>query len=61
MVTGEWCKASKSNSFSNCVEVRAAGGRVQVRDSKDPDGPVLTVSPAAWHRFLLDQVKRDKQ
>jgi len=59
MMAGEWRKASQSFSNSNCVEVRGAGGRVQVRDSKDPDGPVLTVSPAAWRRFL-NQVRRGK-
>ncbi|NEA57937.1 DUF397 domain-containing protein [Streptomyces sp. SID13666] len=25
---------------------------VHIRDSKDPDGPALTVSPAAWTRFV---------
>jgi hypothetical protein len=25
---------------------------VAVRDSKDPDGPVLTISPDDWARFL---------
>ncbi|RJL23096.1 DUF397 domain-containing protein [Bailinhaonella thermotolerans] len=36
-----------------CVEVAAAPSDiVAVRDSKDPHGPVLTFSPAAWHGFL---------
>lgn len=28
-------------------------GLVAVRDSKDPSGPALTFSPAAWAGFLL--------
>jgi Domain of unknown function (DUF397) len=27
---------------------------VAVRDSKNPDGPVLTVSPAGWRNFIAD-------
>jgi hypothetical protein len=26
-------------------------GVVAVRDSKDPDGPALAFTPAAWHAF----------
>lgn len=36
-----------------CVEVATSlPGIVAVRDSKDPEGPVLTVSPDDWARFL---------
>jgi hypothetical protein len=31
------------------------GPAVAVRDSKDPDGPVLAFSPAAWHAFASVQ------
>jgi Domain of unknown function (DUF397) len=54
----EWKKSSYSNSFSNCVEVawrrssHRAGGTVLVRDSKDPDGPVLTFTSLAWDAFV---------
>jgi hypothetical protein len=44
-----WRKATRSGSNADCVEV--ADG-VMVRDSKDPDGPVLAFSPAAWQAFL---------
>ncbi|MEV6671716.1 DUF397 domain-containing protein [Streptomyces sp. NPDC051162] len=30
----------------------AIPGRVPVRDSKNPTGPVLTLSPAAWATFV---------
>jgi hypothetical protein len=43
-------KSSYSFCNGNCVEV-AAGDPVAVRDSKDPDGPVLTFSPQAWAAF----------
>lgn len=35
-----------------CVEVAHAGGDVLVRDSKDPDGPVLTFDREEWLAFL---------
>ncbi|GIF75402.1 DUF397 domain-containing protein [Asanoa siamensis] len=35
-----------------CVEVGALDGRVLVRDSKDPEGPVMRFSRSAWSEFL---------
>jgi hypothetical protein len=41
-----------TNNGGNCVEVaRNLPGAVAVRDSKDPDGPKLLVSPAHWRAF----------
>ena len=52
----EWCwrKSSYSgNGGGNCVEVaRNLPGIVAVRDSKDPHGPVLTVSADDWAAFI---------
>jgi Domain of unknown function (DUF397) len=31
-----------------CIEVAFDGDRVLIRDSKDPDGPVLVFTPAEW-------------
>jgi Domain of unknown function (DUF397) len=46
-----WRKASASGN-GNCVEVAVnLPGVVAVRDSKDPHGPALTFTPAAWHTF----------
>ena len=45
-----WRKSSHSATNGECVEV---GGAVQVRDSQDPDGPVLTFSPGAWQAFTV--------
>ncbi len=48
-----WAKASKSaGNGGECIEVRRHDGAIQVRDSKDPDGPVLTFPPAAWQAFV---------
>ena len=47
-----WRKSSRSNGPSNCVEVGETGDAVAVRDSKDPDGPVLVYPPTAWAAFL---------
>jgi putative methionine-R-sulfoxide reductase with GAF domain len=35
-----------------CVEARSAGAIVQVRDSKDPSGPILSFDADAWSDFL---------
>jgi hypothetical protein len=47
-----WAKSSASSFNGNCVEARARPGAVQVRDSRDPDGPVLAFTPAGWKAFL---------
>jgi hypothetical protein len=48
-----WVKSSFSFSNGACVEVAdLSDGRVGVRHSKDPSGPVLRFTPAEWHAFL---------
>jgi hypothetical protein len=48
-----WFKSSYSGSNDNdCVEVALTPATVLVRDSKDPEGPHLTRTPAAWSSFL---------
>ena len=47
-----WRKSAYSNNGGNCVEVaRNLPGVVAVRDSKDPDGPALILTPADWEAF----------
>ena len=52
----EWRKSSFSGgSGGNCVEVaNNLPGIIAVRDSKDPDGPVLRLTPAQWRSFAAD-------
>ncbi|MEV8354904.1 DUF397 domain-containing protein [Streptomyces niveus] len=51
----EWFKSSYSgDEGGNCVEVAAHPAAVHVRDSKVTDGPVLTLTPAAWGAFTSD-------
>ncbi|MFG2696809.1 DUF397 domain-containing protein [Kitasatospora sp. NPDC048407] len=56
----KWDKSSYSSNGGNCVEVArnmaAAEGIIPVRDSKDPNGPVLTFSPSAWSAFVAATV-----
>lgn len=48
-----WFKSSYSGTQGdNCVEVAASPGTVHVRDSKDAQGPRLSVDHAAWSSFL---------
>ncbi|WP_326795274.1 DUF397 domain-containing protein [Streptomyces sp. NBC_01808] len=55
-----WVKSSYSGSGGgNCVEVAAAAERVHVRDSKNPSGPVLTVSPEAWASFVAFAITQE--
>ncbi len=48
-----WVKSSASFSNGNCVEVaHLPDGRVGVRHSQDPRGPVLSFTPGEWRAFL---------
>jgi hypothetical protein len=48
-----WRKSARSNNGGACVEVATnLPGIVAVRDSKNPDGPALTVSPDDWQAFI---------
>jgi hypothetical protein len=47
-----WIKTHRSFSNSNCVEIASLpDGGVAVRDSKDPDGPVLEFTAGEWSAF----------
>jgi hypothetical protein len=48
-----WIKASMSSNSGSCVEMRRSTlGGVDVRDSKDPDGAVLSFSAAQFAAWL---------
>lgn len=48
----KWRKAQKSAGNGACVEVASFQDIVAVRDSKDPNGPVLTYAQSEWGTFL---------
>lgn len=54
----KWRKSSHSSDSYNCVEI-STGSPVRVRDSKDPDGPVLSFEPKAWTEFV-DGLKENR-
>lgn len=47
-----WRKSQRSGNNGACVEVRHRGDAIDVRDSKDQNGPVLTFTPAEWAAFV---------
>ena len=50
-ISEDWKKSSASGA-GGCVEVRRSRSGVQVRDSKDPAGPVLDFTDTEWIAFL---------
>lgn len=56
LTSAEWRKSSRSTgNGGECIEVaRNLPGAVLVRDSKDLNGPPLTVAPAGWRNFIAD-------
>jgi hypothetical protein len=55
----EWRKSSYSSQSGNCVEIATnMPGTVAVRDSKDPQGPILAVSCHDWQVFVR-QIKSE--
>jgi len=57
MTQMNWRKSTYSRALGNCVEVGTGRALVAVRDSQDPDGPVIDVSPKAWTELTM-HVKR---
>uniref|UniRef100_A0AAU2V4D0 DUF397 domain-containing protein n=1 Tax=Streptomyces sp. NBC_00003 TaxID=2903608 RepID=A0AAU2V4D0_9ACTN len=50
-----WRKSSYSSDEGGaCVEVATHPTAIHIRDSKDPEGPALTMTPAAWRDFVAE-------
>ena len=49
-----WFKSSYSSGTdgNSCVEIAVAPRTIHIRDSKNLDGPRLTVAPTAWSAFV---------
>ncbi|WP_329518524.1 DUF397 domain-containing protein [Spirillospora sp. NBC_01491] len=47
-----WRKSSHSGNGGECVETAVLDGTVGVRDSKNPAGPVLTLTGDDWATLL---------
>lgn len=51
----EWRKSSWSYGTGECVEVATPSGKsIDVRDSKNVQGVVLTFNPTRWHVFIAN-------
>lgn len=52
-IVGPYQKSSYSVQQGECVEVAptSTGGRA-IRDSKNPHGPLLYLTPNGWYAFL---------
>lgn len=54
-VAYDWRKSTHSASEGgNCLEVATCPHAIHIRDSKNPGGPILTLSAPAWAAFLAD-------
>jgi hypothetical protein len=51
MLDQSWRKSTRSGSNGQCVEARRMGDKIQLRDSKDRSGPVLSFTLGEWTSF----------
>jgi hypothetical protein len=49
----QWRRSNRSGALAdNCVEVAFVAGAIAVRDSRNPDGPVLLFTQSEWDAFV---------
>ncbi|MES9521197.1 DUF397 domain-containing protein [Streptomyces capoamus] len=55
-----WFKSSYSSGpdGDSCVEVATTPAAIHIRDSKQDDGPLLTVAPSTWTEFVSYAARR---
>lgn len=47
-----WRTSSYSGSSNNCIQAATSSPGIALRDSKNPHGPVLTITSRAWRDFI---------
>ncbi|KUN08443.1 toxin [Streptomyces yokosukanensis] len=49
-----WFKSSYSSGTDgeSCLEIATTPATIHIRDSKTPEGPTLTLTPATWTAFV---------
>jgi Domain of unknown function (DUF397) len=47
-----WRTSSYSKANGNCLEAGQGRDAIGLRDTNDPDGPVLTFSAGTWRAFI---------
>jgi Domain of unknown function (DUF397) len=47
-----WLKAQSSGANGQCIEIASTAGKIAIRDSKDPEGPILVYTPGEFRAFL---------
>ncbi len=52
LATSMWRKSRASQPGGNCVEVGLNEVTVQIRDSWDQEGTILSITQAGWRDFL---------
>jgi hypothetical protein len=53
LLDAAWRTSTRSGNNGACVEVRlATATTVQIRDTKDRTGPVLSFPASAWQSFI---------
>lgn len=53
LTNAAWRKSSESGPWTdNCVEVAFVGEAIALRDSKNPEGPVLLFTSDEWNAFV---------
>jgi hypothetical protein len=57
-----WRKSTHSATGNDtCIEVAGLPGTVAVRDSTDPNGPMLTFTPPEWKAFTQRLASGDRK
>jgi hypothetical protein len=56
----DWFKSSYSSSSEadSCVEIATTPATIHIRDSKQTDGAILTVTPTTWTDFVSYAARR---